>query len=128
MLFCNTSRFHQPNPVPTPPGIKNVLLILVDDLRPELGCYGHNTTVTPNVDKLASTGLLFQRAYVQFSFCAPSRNSFMTGRRPDRTTCFNFVNHFRDPQIGNCADTLWALSSCNLNHVCSSRQQNSPKP
>eukprot|EP00039_Didymoeca_costata_P002451 m.60288 g.60288 ORF g.60288 m.60288 type:complete len:647 (+) comp11309_c0_seq3:126-2066(+) len=89
-----------PKPVPYPPNVKNVLMILVDDLRPELGIYGHNTTVTPNIDKLGSEGTVFTRAYVQFAFCAPSRNSFMTGRRPDRTTCFNFVDHFREASIG----------------------------
>eukprot|EP00038_Savillea_parva_P005551 m.158109 g.158109 ORF g.158109 m.158109 type:complete len:461 (-) comp11732_c1_seq22:3518-4900(-) len=95
-----TNHLPTPPPVPLPKGVKNTLLIIVDDLRPELGAYGHNTTVTPNIDKLASEGLTFTRAYVQYSFCAPSRNSFMTGRRPDRTTCWNFVNYFREPTIG----------------------------
>lgn len=57
----------------------NVLFIIADDMRPQLGCYGHKMMHTPNIDKLASTGTLFNRAYVQYAFCAPSRNSFMTG-------------------------------------------------
>jgi hypothetical protein len=64
----------------TPPsvrGYKNVLFIVVDDLRPEIGAYGHHYMKTPHLDKLASEGTVYTRAYVQYSFCAPSRNSFM---------------------------------------------------
>eukprot|EP01060_Flectonema_neradi_P000043 TRINITY_DN1003_c5_g1_i1.p1 TRINITY_DN1003_c5_g1~~TRINITY_DN1003_c5_g1_i1.p1 ORF type:complete len:543 (+),score=96.35 TRINITY_DN1003_c5_g1_i1:52-1629(+) len=77
---------------------KNVLFIAVDDLRPELNHLGHEFMHTPNIDKLAAGGMSFQRAYVQYSFCAPSRNSFMTGRRPDTTKAWSFMNHFR--QVG----------------------------
>ena len=63
----------------------NVLLIISDDLRPELGCYGATHMVTPNIDALAETGVLFERAYVQQAVCAASRASFLTGLRPDST-------------------------------------------
>ncbi|XP_065192923.1 iduronate 2-sulfatase-like [Sycon ciliatum] len=79
---------------------KNVLFIVIDDLRPQLGCYGQKYMHTPNIDKLASESLVFDRAYCQFAFCAPSRNSFMTGRRPDRVKAWNFRDHFREPGIG----------------------------
>eukprot|EP00756_Hemistasia_phaeocysticola_P024699 Hpha_TRINITY_DN15963_c0_g5::TRINITY_DN15963_c0_g5_i1::g.74487::m.74487/K01136/IDS; iduronate 2-sulfatase len=79
-------------------GLRNILFIAVDDLRPEASAYGHEYMKTPNIDALAKESTLFQRAYVQYSFCAPSRNSFMTGRRPDRTQCWSFTNHFR--QVG----------------------------
>ena len=49
---------------------------------------------TPNLDALAAESLVFQSAYTQFAYCAPSRNSFMTGRRPERTRCLNFINDF----------------------------------
>ncbi|SMP41454.1 Arylsulfatase A [Neorhodopirellula lusitana] len=61
----------------------NVLFIAVDDLRPELGCYGSPIAVTPNMDRLASQGLLFNRAYCQQAICGPSRASLLTGARPD---------------------------------------------
>ncbi|MEM7558582.1 MAG: sulfatase [Planctomycetota bacterium] len=70
----------------------NVLFIAIDDLRPELGCYGLPIAVTPNLDRLASSGLLFNRAYCQQAICRPSRASLMTGTRPETTGLFhNYV-------------------------------------
>ena len=74
----------------------NVLYIVVDDLRPDLEPYGQSMVHTPNIAALANRSLIFDRAYCQFAFCAPSRNSFMTGRRPDATECWNFLDHFRE--------------------------------
>ena len=54
---------------------KSVLFIIADDMRPQLGCYGHSFMHTPHIDQLAATGTLFTRAFVQYAFCAPSRNS-----------------------------------------------------
>ncbi|MCA9174021.1 MAG: sulfatase [Planctomycetales bacterium] len=71
----------------------NILFIAVDDLRPELGCYGSSIAVTPNLDKLAAGGLLFNRAYCQQAICRPSRASLMTGMRPESTGLFhNYVS------------------------------------
>ena len=75
---------------------KNVLYIVVDDLRPDLEPYGQGYVHTPNIAALANKSLIFDRAYCQFAFCAPSRNSFMTGRRPDATECWNFIDNFRE--------------------------------
>lgn len=61
--------------------IKNVLLLVSDDLKASaLGCYGNKICATPNLDRLASRGMVFERAYCQATWCAPSRASFMHGR------------------------------------------------
>ena len=72
----------------------NVLFIVIDDLRPELGCYG-GAAVSPNLNRLAGRGVLFERAYVQQAVCSPSRASVMTGARPDTTKVWDLVTHFR---------------------------------
>lgn len=72
----------------------NVLFIAVDDLRPELGCYG-KPAKSPNIDRLAGEGMLFERAYVQVALCMPSRVSMLTGRRPDTTGVVDFSVRFR---------------------------------
>ncbi|XP_040484129.1 iduronate 2-sulfatase isoform X2 [Ursus maritimus] len=73
----------------------NVLLIIVDDLRPSLGCYGDKLIRSPNIDQLASHSLLFQNAFAQQAVCAPSRVSFLTGRRPDTTRLYDFNSYWR---------------------------------
>ncbi len=70
---------------PQPAKHKNILIFFVDDLRPELGCYGVDSIKSPSIDALASQGVLFERAYCQQALCAPSRISMMTGQYPDHT-------------------------------------------
>ena len=76
-------------------GQYNVLFIMVDDLRPMLGCYGHSEMHTPNIDRLAERGTLFNRAYCQYPLCSPSRTSMITGLRPETTDVLNNSDDFR---------------------------------
>ena len=73
----------------------NVLMIPVDDLRPQMGCYGYDQIVSPNFDRLAASGTLFRRAYTMVATCSPSRTCLMTGLRPDSTRVYDLVTHFR---------------------------------
>ena len=67
----------------------NILFIAVDDLRPELGCYGNKIISTPNIDRLASGSVIFQRAYCNIPVSGASRASLMTGTRP---TSYRFID------------------------------------
>ena len=64
-------------------------MIVVDDLRPMLGCYGDARIKTPNIDRLARRGVVFERAYCQYAKCGTSRLSLMTGLRPDSIGVFS---------------------------------------
>lgn len=66
-----------------PSSKKNVLLIGVSDLRPELGCYGSAEVLSPHIDRLSSRGLTLLRAYAQESADDASRQGVLTGRRPE---------------------------------------------
>ena len=76
-------------------GTYNVLFIAVDDLRPQLGCFGHSNMKSPHIDRLAARGTLFARTYCQQAVCAPSRASIMSGCRPDTTRVYNLQTPLR---------------------------------
>jgi len=73
----------------------NVVCIIADDLRPELGAYGVQGIKTPNIDALAKRATRFDRAYAQYPVCNPSRSSFLTGRYPTETKVLNNNDYFR---------------------------------
>ncbi|MDF2441094.1 MAG: iduronate 2-sulfatase [Abditibacteriota bacterium] len=73
----------------------NVLFIAVYDIKPLLGCYGDKTVRSPNIDRLAARGMLFERAYCNQAVCAPSRNALMTGLRPQTLGIYDLATNFR---------------------------------
>ncbi|MBW3600382.1 MAG: sulfatase [Planctomycetes bacterium] len=74
----------------------NVLWIMSDDLRPQLGCYGDELVQTPCLDRFSTRALRFERAYIQCAICSPSRNSMLSGLRPNTTGLRGFGVHLRD--------------------------------
>ncbi len=64
----------------------NVLFIFVDDLRPDLGCYGNKIVYSPNIDKLAKQATVFKKQFVTVPTCGPSRASLLTGKWPRTAT------------------------------------------
>ena len=75
-----------------PPPRPNVLFIAVDDLRPELGCYGRELISSPNIDRLAASGTRFDRSYCNIPVCGASRASLMTGLRPARNRFLSYLS------------------------------------
>ena len=73
----------------------NVLIFLVDDLRNDLGCYGNTIVKSPNIDKLAKNGVVFNKAYCQQAICAPSRMSILTGMRPENIGIYDIFSPMR---------------------------------
>lgn len=73
----------------------NVLFIVADDLGAHLGAYGHPDVLTPNIDRLARKGIVFNRAYCQQAICNASRASLLTGLRPDTIGVYDLAAHFR---------------------------------
>jgi arylsulfatase A-like enzyme len=86
-------------PAPNPPAPRkpNVLLLMSDDMRVELGCYTSTFGAkTPNLDALATRGVRFDRNYCQFPLCNPSRSSLLTGKNPTKTSVLGNRTYFRD--------------------------------
>ena len=73
----------------------NVLLILVDDLKPAIGCYGDNAAITPNMDALARRGMQFDMAYCNQAVCAPSRFTLMLGAHSTSTGLYGLGSNLR---------------------------------
>ena len=74
---------------------RNVLFMATDDMAARLGCYGVPVK-SPNLDRLAQSGVRFEHHYCQFPLCGPSRTSLMTGLAPDTTRCYDLDTDFRE--------------------------------
>ncbi|RPD93369.1 DUF229 domain-containing protein [Aureibaculum marinum] len=92
LIGCKPKEQKEVEPIKTP----NILFLAIDDLRPEIGAYGSDIAITPNLDKLANQGLLFNNAYCQEPICSPSRASIMTGARPETIKVIENFTYFRD--------------------------------
>ncbi|MEN3940368.1 sulfatase [Prosthecobacter sp. SYSU 5D2] len=73
----------------------NVIMICVDDLKPTISSYGDTVAITPNIDRLAKRGVLFEKAYCNQAVCSPSRNALMTGLRPQTLGIYELSTNFR---------------------------------
>ena len=96
LLFGFGIAFGQRNAPMSIENRKNVVMILVDDLKPTLGCYGDSVAISPNVDRLAQRGVRFNNAYCNQAVCVASRYNIMLGSRSTSTGLFNFGVGFRD--------------------------------
>ena len=79
----------------------NILFIAIDDLRPELGCYGADYIKSPHMDKLAKSGVAFRHAYSNNPVCAPSRSSFLTGIYGHTSGNLFWSKWFQNPVLKN---------------------------
>ncbi|OYW31404.1 MAG: iduronate-2-sulfatase [Chthoniobacter sp. 12-60-6] len=87
LLLCGTSLCAASKP--------NVLLICVDDLKPLLGCYGDKLVKSPNIDRLAARGVVFEKAFCNQAVCSPSRNALLTGLRSQSLGIYDLATNFR---------------------------------
>ncbi|MEW6304664.1 MAG: sulfatase, partial [Verrucomicrobiota bacterium] len=88
--FVGTHAGATPSPASQRP---NILFIVADDLATRLGCYGDAAAITPNLDRLAREGVIFNRAYCQGVVCTPSRTSFMLGLNNRHAARNHFLRH-----------------------------------
>lgn len=82
----------EPSPGPYRP--TNLLFVMFDDLRPELSIYGRDFMITPNFERLARRSVVFDYAFCQVAVCNPSRDSILTGLRPDSVGTYNFGHSY----------------------------------
>lgn len=95
----------------------NVLMICVDDLNDWLGCMGgHPNSITPNMDELASKGILFTNAHCQAPICGPSRASIMTGLRPSTTGIYGQIADDKIRSAGEVTNGIVFLPEYFKNH------------
>lgn len=94
LLLIACGPFHKSSEAAPPK--YNVLLVMADDLRCALGCYGDMQAHTPHIDRLAARGVRFDRAYVQYPVCNPSRTSMLTSTRPEKNGVTGNATFFRE--------------------------------
>ena len=100
IILCPLLACQSTATVSSPP---NVLFIIVDDLNDWVGCMGHPQAITPNIDRLASRGMLFTQAHCNAPLCGPSRSSLLTGKYPASTGIYF---HIKDENLTQWRDSL----------------------
>ena len=98
----------------------NILFIAVDDLRPDLGCYGADWVRSPNIDRLAAEGTLFSHHYVSVPTCGASRYAMLTGKRPTQRSHLRndaIVKHISHQSPANSPETFVHLLKMNGYHT-----------
>lgn len=100
LLLSPFAQAQQPRP--------NIVFILADDLaQADLGCYGNPYNQTPNLDRLAKSGIRFRQAYSSCPVCSPSRASIMTGKNPARHKVTNFLGGERKDSLSPVDPPNW---------------------
>jgi len=114
-----------------PGGAPNILFIPVDDLRPQLRCFGHQQMISPGIDRLAAEGTAFVRTHCQQAVCAPSRASLLSGLRPDSTRVWDLYTPLSTtrPEIVTLPQHLRAqgYTTVSLGKVYHHRVQDDPE-
>jgi N-sulfoglucosamine sulfohydrolase len=87
----------------------NVLIITTDDQGKEVGAYGDDLAITPNLDQLAAEGVLFERAYIPAATCSPSRAALLTGLYPHQNGHIGLAGHHPEYRVREGVVTLPAL-------------------
>ncbi len=82
----------------------NILWITVEDMSPHLNCYGDSTVATPNINKLARSGVRFTNAYSTYGVCAPSRHTIITGMYPTSTGAMAMRTYKRTAALAQITD------------------------
>lgn len=111
ILICLAVIFGcEPNPKEEKTKRAHIFLIYVDDLRPELGAYGNEWVVSPNIDALAADALVFQKAYANIPVCGASRASMLTGMYPSRNRFVGYLGNAEEevPEAVTLPDHLKA--------------------
>src|SRR5262245_53376367 len=93
--------------IAAPPSRRNILFIAIDDLNDWIGCLrGHPNTITPNLDRLAASGVNFTSAHCPAPLCNPARSAMMTGRRPASTGVYTNNQPYHGSKVLANAITL----------------------
>jgi arylsulfatase A-like enzyme len=113
-ILILSSWYLQKNPINGETKSPNIILIMVDDLRPQLNCYGGKNIYSPNIDSFASNSYLYENAICNYPVCGASRASMITGLRPNELRFKSYKSRIDEdapnaPTIGTWLKKEWIL-------------------